>query len=108
MMWCKSMQPNAFAFIPSHNFVFPRGIGLIDWVLLPECKQALVLDQTPDIRYISHSRLCHQHMQHTRNVCPHRNRACADAIRADSVSLCDACIAGEVAVVQLYACTYSD
>ena len=50
MMWLKSMVPYPFHFV-RHNYVFPRGIGMIDWLLLPECRQVLVVDHLrPDIR----------------------------------------------------------
>ncbi|KAK9811180.1 hypothetical protein WJX73_008612 [Symbiochloris irregularis] len=36
----------------THNYVFPRGIGAIDWCLLPEMKQVLVYDHLhEDIRF---------------------------------------------------------
>lgn len=51
MLWLKSAQPFPFVFV-QHNYVFPRGIGMIDWVLLPECKQVLVVDHLlTDIRW---------------------------------------------------------
>lgn len=43
MFWLKSCVPDAMAFM-THNYVFPRGIGAVDWCLLPEMKQVLVYD----------------------------------------------------------------
>lgn len=47
MFWLKSCVPDAMAFM-THNYVFPRGIGIVDWCLLPEMKQVLVFDHLHD------------------------------------------------------------
>lgn len=50
MTWVKSMLPEPMRFT-RHNYVFPRGIGLCDWLLLPEVKQVIIIDHLhEDIR----------------------------------------------------------
>ena len=50
-MLLKTAAPKAFAIVAKHNYIFPRALGLVGWLCLPQCRQVLLVDDpVSDIR----------------------------------------------------------
>lgn len=47
----KTAAPKPFAVVEKHNYIFPRAQGLVGWLVLPECRQVILVDDpAADIR----------------------------------------------------------